>query len=317
MDDQKYWVCLKSLSGSFLREKSTITSMGKRVRHSPFVAPERILGMNIQQSADVWSFACTLFEVCLGERLFVDPPDKVYRETSEKELNLAQLSHLMGIMERRLTPIPKEFTWIGNKSKDFFTKGSFRESIKRFNNQYNQHVKPMNVVVKDQGLLRLLRDCLNYFPNMRPSAEELLKYQWVSKSGSGEVGILKNSPRLNLDSKHQPNLVIFEDLVAYHADVDHPEDDIESALIKGNQKTKPSKTKISNPKATNSCQITNGPPPHITPESRLMFPIQVCPPQLKKEDNYGLTKEDMVLGLQSLLPSKTGNRRNILTLGSA
>ena len=138
MEDQRYSLCLQSLSGSFLVDKPVATVVGRRVRHSPFIAPERILGMRLQPSADLWSFACTIYELSQGERLFVDPPDKVCKDTNEKELILAQLSHLMGIMERRLTKIPKELTWVGTKCKDFFTKGKFRDSIISFNNQYNQ-----------------------------------------------------------------------------------------------------------------------------------------------------------------------------------
>ncbi len=76
-----------------------------------------MLGADYDSSADMWSFACMMFEMVTGEFLFEPRKGKGFMKTDE---HLAQMMELLG-------PAPQTTVMRGTKYKGFFNrKGQFR-----------------------------------------------------------------------------------------------------------------------------------------------------------------------------------------------
>jgi serine/threonine-protein kinase SRPK3 len=80
-------------------------------------SPEVIIGADYNTSADVWSFACTIFEMVTGDFLFEPRKGQNYDKDDD---HLAQMMELLGRM-------PKDLALSGKNSKKFFdSKGHLR-----------------------------------------------------------------------------------------------------------------------------------------------------------------------------------------------
>ena len=73
-------------------------------------SPEVIIGADYDTSADVWSFACTIFEMVTGDFLFEPRKGNNYDKDDD---HLAQMMELLGRM-------PKNMALSGKHSKKFF-----------------------------------------------------------------------------------------------------------------------------------------------------------------------------------------------------
>lgn len=73
-------------------------------------SPEVIIGSDYNTSADVWSFACTIFEMVTGDFLFEPRKGNNYDKDDD---HLAQMMELLGRM-------PKNMALSGKNSKKFF-----------------------------------------------------------------------------------------------------------------------------------------------------------------------------------------------------
>ena len=83
-------------------------------------SPEVILGLNYGASADIWSFACMIFELITGDFLFEPRKGDSY---SKNDDHLAQIIELLGKM-------PKKFSQAGKYSKKYFNKNGTLRRIK-------------------------------------------------------------------------------------------------------------------------------------------------------------------------------------------
>lgn len=83
-------------------------------------SPEVILGINYGASADIWSFACMIFELITGDFLFEPRKGDTY---SKNDDHLAQIIELLGKM-------PKKFAQAGKSSKKYFNKNGSLRRIK-------------------------------------------------------------------------------------------------------------------------------------------------------------------------------------------
>lgn len=75
-------------------------------------SPEVILGVNYNETADMWSFACMIFELITGDFLFEPRKGDTY---SKNDDHLAQIIELLGKMPRKLSAC-------GRYSKKYFTR---------------------------------------------------------------------------------------------------------------------------------------------------------------------------------------------------
>jgi serine/threonine protein kinase len=83
-------------------------------------SPEVILGINYGASADIWSFACMIFELITGDFLFEPRKGDSY---SKNDDHLAQIIELLGKM-------PEKFALCGRYSKKYFNKNGNLKRIK-------------------------------------------------------------------------------------------------------------------------------------------------------------------------------------------
>ena len=80
-------------------------------------SPEVIVGADYNTSADIWSFACTIFEMITGDFLFEPRKGSNYDKDDD---HLAQMMELLGKM-------PKSLALSGKNSRKFFdSRGNLR-----------------------------------------------------------------------------------------------------------------------------------------------------------------------------------------------
>ena len=68
--------------------------------------PEVLLGINYNETADIWSLACMVFELAIGDFLFEPRKGNIYSKNND---HLAQIIELLGKM-------PKKFALSGCNS---------------------------------------------------------------------------------------------------------------------------------------------------------------------------------------------------------
>ena len=136
-------------------------------------SPEVLLGIEYNESSDIWSLACIVFELATGDFLFEPRKGDTF---SKNDDHLAQIIELVGKM-------PKNFALCGENSKKYFNKWGKLRRIKKLNyyplekvltNKYN--------FKKDEAkaLSDFLMPMLEYYPYKRATARELLRHPWLS-----------------------------------------------------------------------------------------------------------------------------------------
>ena len=136
-------------------------------------SPEVILGIYYNETSDIWSLACIIFELVTGDFLF--------NPTSSEEF-CKNDSHLCKFMEI-CGKMPKNFVERGIFSKKYFDKNG---KLKRVGDV--RHLSLKNILVKKyhikeneaQALVSFLMPMLEYYPEKRISARELLKHPWLN-----------------------------------------------------------------------------------------------------------------------------------------
>jgi serine/threonine protein kinase len=135
-------------------------------------SPEVILGINYNETADLWSLACIVFELATGDFLFEPRKGETYTKNDD---HLAQFIELLGKM-------PKRFALSGANSKKYFNKnGQFRRirglqffPLKKvLTNKYNFKEN------EAQALSDFMMPMLEYYPEKRASARQMLNHPWL------------------------------------------------------------------------------------------------------------------------------------------
>ena len=135
-------------------------------------SPEVILGINYNESSDIWSLACIIFELVTGDFLF-NPISSEY--FCKNDSHLAKFMEVCGKM-------PKNFVERGAYWKKYFTKDG---KLKRMGDI--KHIILKNLLVQKYhikenealALSNFLMPMLEYLPEKRISARELLKHPWL------------------------------------------------------------------------------------------------------------------------------------------
>ncbi|GAB66306.1 protein kinase domain containing protein [Plasmodium cynomolgi strain B] len=143
-------------------------------------SPEVILKSGFNETADIWSFACMIFELVTGDFLF--NPQKSDRYDKNEE-------HLSFMIEV-LGNIPKYMIDTGFNSHKYFNKKTYKlkniKNIKRyglykiFKYKYNIPEKEIN------PLCSFLLPMLAMDPQKRPSAYTMLQHPWLNMVGVEE-----------------------------------------------------------------------------------------------------------------------------------
>ena len=145
----------------------------KDIQTRQYRAPEIILGVNYNETVDIWSLACIVFEMVTGEYLF--EPRQKEKSFSKDDDHLAQFIELLG-------RIPKNFALSGTESKRFFTKDG---KLGRINSLHKCLLK--DILIKKYHLRKneaialndFLLPMLEYCPEKRASARKMLSHPWL------------------------------------------------------------------------------------------------------------------------------------------
>ena len=136
-------------------------------------APEVILGINYNETSDIWSLACMLFELATGDFLFEPRKGETF---SKNDDHLAQIIEAVGKM-------PKNFALSGLNSYKYFDKNGKMIRIKKliYYPIKDILVKKYNFKEKEaKAFSDFLMPMLEYYPDKRASARELLKHPWLN-----------------------------------------------------------------------------------------------------------------------------------------
>ncbi|KAM0542287.1 hypothetical protein ACHAPJ_012852 [Fusarium lateritium] len=180
---QDFKVKLSDMGGAYFLDnpiKKPVVPMGLR-------APELILNGEVDESLDIWSFGCLVFELITGQPLFCVPWSE--SETDQDD------DHLLTLNER-LGPLPDELYRQWKTSSLYFTPDK-----QLFNCQLGgvadggepllveqlsmeeafDQANPDLTAEEAKKVKRLIRRILQYDPAKRPSAAELLRDAWFSE----------------------------------------------------------------------------------------------------------------------------------------
>ena len=137
-----------------------------------------MLGIDYDQSADLWSFACMVFELITGDFLFDPRKGQTYSKTDD---HLAQMIELLG-------PMPKNYAMAAKNFDNFFVKESqtsdryiFRkiDGLKHFplarllTDKYRLQPEEANF------LAEFLLPMLQWRPSDRPTSQQMLSHEWL------------------------------------------------------------------------------------------------------------------------------------------
>ena len=189
-------------------------------------SPETILGVNYTPTADLWSFACMLFEMLIGDFLF-DPKKNQSFRTSEDHLAL-----MMELLNR----FPRSFSTIGTNSKHYLTLQGKLRKIPNLNflGLRDLLVKFHNVRESEAAALAdFLLPMLRVDPRQRATAAEMLRHPWLAMTtnefragGEEAAGKPETFDKALLDKSEFHRVIEEED---FHADCSFVSSDGEEA----------------------------------------------------------------------------------------
>jgi serine/threonine-protein kinase SRPK3 len=168
-------------------------------------SPEVIIGVNYNETADIWSFACTIFEMLTGDFLFEPKNGPNFDKDDD---HLAQIIELV-------SKVPKKFALSGLESKKFFDKKGNLRKIQGF------HFWPLKSVLTEKyhlveseakALAEFLIPMLNYYPNKRIQAREALKSKWLTMPNNPKYKLTPQEIRLKQENRNKQQDLYFSNL---------------------------------------------------------------------------------------------------------
>ena len=135
-------------------------------------SPEVILGINYNETSDIWSLACIIYELITGEFLFNPISGENF---GKNDSHLAKFMEVCGKM-------PRNFVERGEFWKKYFDKNGKLKRIANINYINLKNNLVLNHHLKEneaQALWDFLKPMLEYFPEKRISARELLRHPWL------------------------------------------------------------------------------------------------------------------------------------------
>ena len=135
-------------------------------------SPEVILGINYNETADTWSFACMLFELLTGEFLFDPKKDKNFRKSED---------HLALMMEL-LNKFPTNYSTVGTNSKKYFDQYG---NLKRIHSLHHMGLKELMmkfhgiVESEAEALASFLEPMLKIYPEERAKPGDMINHHWL------------------------------------------------------------------------------------------------------------------------------------------
>lgn len=135
--------------------------------------PEVLLGSKYSTPADMWSFACIVFELATGDVLF-DP--RSGDDFDRDEDHLALMMELLGRM-------PRKVALSGKYSRDYFNRHGDLRHIRRLRYWPLDSVLMEKYEYSEQDakeFAEFLVPLLDFVPDKRPTAGQCLRHPWVA-----------------------------------------------------------------------------------------------------------------------------------------
>lgn len=135
--------------------------------------PEVLLGSKYSTPADMWSFACIIFELATGDVLF-DP--RSGDDFDRDEDHLALMMELLGRM-------PRKVALSGKFSRDYFNRHGDLRHIRRLRYWPLDNVLMEKYEYGEQDakeFAEFLTPLLDFVPDKRPTAGQCLRHPWVA-----------------------------------------------------------------------------------------------------------------------------------------
>lgn len=142
-------------------------------------SPEVIIGADYNTSADIWSFACTIFEMVTGDFLFEPRKGQNYDKDDD---HLAQMMELLGRM-------PRNLALSGKSSRKFFDSKGHLRRISGLNYWPLKKVLVEKYRIKEEeaeALADFLLPMLDWNHETRADARTMLKHPWLNMSDNYE-----------------------------------------------------------------------------------------------------------------------------------
>ncbi|PSS00377.1 Serine/threonine-protein kinase [Actinidia chinensis var. chinensis] len=145
----------------------------EEIQTRQYRAPEVVLRSGYSFSVDMWSFACTAFELATGEMLFTPKGGHGF---DEDEDHLALMMELLGKM-------PRKIAIGGARSKDYFDRHGDLKRIRRLK------YLPLDQLLVDKfkfsdtdarEFSEFLVPILDFAPEKRPTAQQCLQHPWLN-----------------------------------------------------------------------------------------------------------------------------------------
>ena len=136
-------------------------------------APEIILGINYNETVDIWSLACIVFELATGNYLFNPINGENF---SKDDDHLAKFIQILGKM-------PKNFCLSGTYSFKYFDKNGNLKRKKDINSNTIKDLLIKNYFFKEdeaKALNDFLLPMLEYYPSKRATAKQMLGHPWLN-----------------------------------------------------------------------------------------------------------------------------------------
>ncbi|KAL1820301.1 hypothetical protein ACET3Z_015170 [Daucus carota] len=147
--------------------------IAEEIQTRQYRAPEVILQSGYSFASDMWSFACTAFELATGEMMFAPKGTQGF---SEDEDHLALMMELLGKM-------PRKIAIGGRRSKDYFDRHGDLKRIRRLkycalDRLLVDKFKLSNTDARE--LAEFLSPILDFAPEKRPTAQQCLQHPWLN-----------------------------------------------------------------------------------------------------------------------------------------
>ena len=143
-------------------------------------SPEVLLGINYNETADIWSLACIVFELATGDYLFSPRKGETY---SKNDDHIAKFIRMLGKM-------PKNFALSGENSYKYFNRKGEMRRVHNIPKIPLKNVLMMKYHFKEkeaQALSDFIMPMLEYLPEKRASARELLNHPWLKMEDNFDV----------------------------------------------------------------------------------------------------------------------------------